>query len=346
MMQPMKVDGRKLSHAQLEEVRFKAVKAAQAGRSPTAVARELGLYPTRIFGWLAAYRSGGWDALRARKASGRPKRLTGAQLKWIYNTVTTKNPMQLRFPFALWTRAMIRALIQRKYGVKLSVISVGRLLAQMGLSCQKPLSRAFEQDATLVKRWIERDFPKLRALAKKERAVVFFSDESGVRSDFHAGTTSGIRGKTPVVRHTGKRFHLNMLSAISAKGELRFMTSRKRISAALFIEFLRRLIANYPRKIFLVVDGLPAHKAKSVQRFLDQVKDRIRLIFLPPYSPEINPDELVWNDVKNNGVGRTLIRNVRDLNRAVNSRLRLLQKNPDKVRAFFQMETTRYAAAA
>ena len=119
----------------------------------------------------------------------------------------------------------------RQYGIKLSAISVGRLLAQMGLSCQKPLSRAFEQDATLVKQWIERDFPKIRALAKKQRAVVFFADESGVRSDFHAGTTWGIRGKTPVVRHTGKRFHLNMLSAISAKGELRFMTSRKRLSA-------------------------------------------------------------------------------------------------------------------
>jgi len=219
-------------------------------------------------------------------------------------------------------------------------------MAQMGLSCQKPLSRAFEQDASLIKRWMERDFPKLRALAKKEHAVIFFSDESGVRSDFHAGTTWGIRGKTPVVAHTGKRFHLNMLSAISAKGELRFMTSRKRISAALFIEFLRRLITNYPRKIFLVVDGLPAHKAKSVQHFLAAVKDRIRLFFLPPYSPEINPDELVWNDVKNNGVGRALIRNAHDLHRAVNSRLRLLQNNPDKVRAFFQMDTTRYAAAA
>ena len=137
-----------------------------------------------------------------------------------------------------------------------------------------------------------------------------------------------------------------MLSAISAKGELRFMTSRKRISAPLFIEFLRRLVTNYPRKIFLVVDGLPAHKAKSVQHFLAGVKDRIRLFFLPPYSPEINPDELVWNDVKNNGVGRALIRNAHDLHRAVNSRLRLLQNNPDKVRAFFQMDTTRYAAAA
>ena len=308
----MKIDGRKLSHAQLEAIRFQAVKAVQAGQPPTAVARALGLYPARVFVWLAAYRAGGWDALRARKASGRPKRLTGSQLRWIYNTVTSKNPLQLQFPFALWTRAMIGTLIRRQYGIKLSAISVGRLLAQMGLSCQKPLSRAFEQDATLVKQWIERDFPKIRALAKKERAVVFFADESGVRSDFHAGTTWGIRGKTPVVRHTGKRFHLNMLSAISAKGELRFMTSRKRLSAALFIEFLRRLITNYPKKIFLVVDGLPAHKAKSVHRFVHQVKDRLRLFFLPPYSPEINPDELVWNDVKNHGVARTLIRAPRE----------------------------------
>ena len=202
----MKIDGRKLSHAQLEAIRFQAVKAVQAGQPPTAVARALGLYPARVFVWLAAYRAGGWDALRARKASGRPKRLTGSQLRWIYNTVTSKNPLQLQFPFALWTRAMIGTLIRRQYGIKLSAISVGRLLAQMGLSCQKPLSRAFEQDATLVKQWIERDFPKIRALAKKERAVVFFADESGVRSDFHAGTTWGIRGKTPVVRHTGKRF--------------------------------------------------------------------------------------------------------------------------------------------
>src|SRR5271166_1175481 len=341
----MKVDGRKLSHSQLEAIRFEAVKAVQAGQSPTAVAREMGLYTNRVFVWLAAYRAGGWDALRARKASGRPKRLTGPQLKWIYNTVISKNPTQLRFPFALWTRGMIRTLIQRKFGVKLGLVSVGRLLAQMGLTCQKPLTRAFEQDASLLKAWVERQFPRLKALAKKERAVIFFSDESGVRSDFHAGTTWGIRGQTPVVRHTGKRFHLNMLSAISAKGELRFMTSRKRISAALFIEFLRRLIMNYPRKIFLVVDGLPAHKAKSVQRYLETVKDRIRMFFLPPYAPEINPDELVWNDVKNNGVGRSLIRTPTDLDHAVNSRLRLLQRNPDKVRAFFQTDATRYAAA-
>jgi transposase len=142
----VKIDGRKLSHAQLEAIRFQAVKAVQAGQSPAAVGRELGLYTARVFVWLAAYRADGWDALRARKASGRSMRLTGSQLRWIYNTVTSRNPMQLQYPFALWTRAVIGTLTRRKYGIKLSVISVGRLLAQM-MTCQKPLSRAFERRA-------------------------------------------------------------------------------------------------------------------------------------------------------------------------------------------------------
>ena len=136
-----------------------------------------------------------------------------------------------------------------------------------------------------------------------------------------------------------------MISAISAKGELRFMTSTDKISAALFIEFLQRLILDYPRKIFLIVDGSSTHTAKSVQRYLDTRKDRIRLFFFPPYSPEVNPDELVWNDVKNNGVGRTMIRTPEDLKRAVTSSLKRLGRNPAKVRSF-QKDTTRYAAAA
>lgn len=341
----MKVDGRKLNHAHLEEIRVEAVKAVQSGKSPSEVAREMGLYPNRVFVWLAAYRAGGWDALRARKATGRPKRLTGRQLKWIFDTVTTKNPMQLKFAFALWTRAMIRTLISREFDIKLSVASVGRLLGQMGLTCQKPLTRAFEQDATLVKLWLEREFPKIQALAKKEKAAIFFGDESGVRSDFHAGTTWGKRGQTPVIEHTGRRFRLNMISAVSAKGELKFMTSIYKITAPLFIEFLKRLIVKYPKKIFLIVDGSSTHKAKAVERYLETVKDRLRLFFFPPYAPEINPDELVWNEVKTHGIGRTMIRTPNDLEQAAKSSLRRLRKNPEKVRSFFQKDTTRYAAA-
>ena len=219
----------------------------------------------------------------------------------------------------------------------------GSIVGANGVELPKAAERAFEQDATLVKQWIERNFPKICALAKKERAVVFFADESGVRSDFHAGTTWGYAAPCCPP-------HWQTLSSQYAVCDLsQRRTAVHDLAEAALSGAVHRVPApvdhKLSEKIFLVVDGLPAHKAKSVHRFVHQVKDRLRLFFLPPYSPEINPDELVWNDVKNHGVARTLIRAPRDLHRAVSSRLRLLQKNPGKVRAFFQMETTRYAAA-
>jgi transposase len=329
----------------MEAIRIRAVQQVQAGESPEVVIRALGFDARRIYEWLAKYRAGGWDALKARKAPGRAPKLSGAQLKWIYNTVTSKNPMQLKFEFALWTRAMISTLIRRKYGIRLSLASVGRLLAQLGLTCQKPLVRAFQQNPALVKQWIENDYPRIRALAKAENAEIFFEDESGVRSDFHAGTTWAKQGETPIVRSTGQRFKLNMISAISPKGHIRFMTTRKGVGAQVFITFLKRLLQGARRAVFLIVDGHPSHRSKKVKAFIESLDGKLKLFFLPPYSPELNPDELVWNDVKNNGVGKRMICSHADLERAVQSRLRLLQKNPDRVRALFQENHVRYAAA-
>ena len=342
----MRVDGRKVSHAKLEETRFEAVRRVQAGESPTAVARDMGLYTNRIFIWLAAYRSGGWDTLRSRKAMGRPKRLVAKQIRWIYDTVTTKNPLQFKLPFALWTRAQIRTLITQRFSIKLSLVSVGRLLAQLGLTCQRPLFRAYQQDSSLVERWLKEEYPKIRLQAKREKAEIFFEDESGVRSDFHSGTTWAPKGKTPVVRVTGQRFSLNMISAVSPRGELRFMVVRGGVGAAVFINFLKRLIQGQRRAIFLIVDGHPSHRAKKVKKYVESLQGKLRLFFLPPYSPELNPDELVWNDVKNNGVGRTLVHGPADLMRTVVGRLRCLQKTPKKIRSSFQHPETRYAAWA
>ena len=341
----MRVDGRKVSHAKLEETRFEAVRRVQAGEAPTAVARDMGLYTNRIFIWLAAYRSGGWDALRSRKAMGRPKRLAAKQIRWIYDTVTTKNPLQFKLPFALWTRPQIRALVAQRFSVKLSLVSVGRLLAQLGLTCQRPLFRAYQQDRSLVERWLKEEYPKIRTRAKREKAEIFFEDESGVRSDFHSGTTWAPKGQTPVVRATGQRFSLNMISAISARGELRFMVVRGGVGAGVFITFLKRLVHGQRRPIYLIVDGHPSHRAKKVKSYVESLQGKLRLFFLPPYSPELNPDELVWNDVKNNGVGRTLVHGPADLLRAVVGRLRYLQKTPEHVRSFFRHPETRYAYA-
>lgn len=339
-----KLDGRKIDHKTRETIRIRAVQQVQNGESPEAVIRALGFTRCCIYQWLAAYRAGGWDALKTGRIVGRPKKLTAGQIRWIYQTVTSKNPLQLKFQFALWTRGMIRTILWKRYRIRLSLSSIGRLLAQLGLTCQRPLVRAFQQNPSLVKQWLKKEYPRIRAQAKREGAEIFFEDESGVRSDFHAGTTWGIKGQTPIVFSTGQRFRFNMVSAVSPKGALRFMITEKSVGASVFLEFLKRLIHGRHRKIFLIVDGHPSHRSRRVREYLRTVSEQLRLFFLPPYSPELNPDEFVWNDVKNNGVGRSFIAKKQDLKTAVLSRLRYLQKNPSHVRSFFQAENTRYAA--
>lgn len=339
------MDGRALDHRTLEEIRIRAVQQVEAGESPEEVIRVLGFGRSVIYDWMAKCREGGIDALRAKPIPGRPCKLNGKQLHWIYRTVTGKNPLQLRFEFALWTRGMVRELIRERFGVRLSEVSVGRLLRKLGLSPQKPLRRAYEQDSKLVKAWRSKDYPKIRALAKRNRATIFFADEAGVRSDFHAGTTWGVKGKTPVVPATGQRFGMNLISAVSPRGDFRFMTVEGRMNAGKFIVFLERLIHRATRPLFLIVDRHPAHRAKKVLQFVRGTKGKLRLYFLPPYSPELNPDELVWNHLKNHGVGKRMIRDRDHLKRTVLGHLRSLQRLPDLVRGFFREPHVRYAAA-
>lgn len=337
-----KRDGRALDHKTLEEIRIRAVQRVEAGESPEDIIRVLGFGRTVIYDWLAKYREGGIEALRAKPIAGRPSKLAGKEIKWLYRTITSKNPLQLRFEFALWTRSMVRDLIRETFGVHLSEVSVGRLLRKLGLSPQKPLRRAYEQDRERVQKWIDEEYPKIRALAKKERASVYFGDEAGVRSDFHSGTTWAVKGQTPVVPATGQRFGLNLISAVSSRGEMRFMVVNGRMNAGRFIEFLDRLTHNQPRPVFLIVDGHPSHRSRKVSEYLRGKKGKLRLFFLPAYSPELNPDELVWNHLKNNGVGKRIIRTRDELKRVVLAHLRSLQKTPALIRSFFHQPELNY----
>jgi transposase len=341
----MKRDGRSLDHKTLTELRKRGVAAVQSGESPTGVAAALGVNVCSVFRWLAAYRRGGWGELDARKRGGRPPKLDGRALRWVYNTVTGKNPLQFKFAFALWTAAMVQELIDDRYGVRLGHSSVCRLLHQLGLSAQRPLWRAYQQNPEAVQRWVSAEFPAIRRRARQQGAQIFFADEAGVRSDFHAGTTWGRRGYTPVVSATGARFGANLISAISARGELRFMVTKGRVTAAVFTAFLKRLLVNATAPIFLIVDGHPTHRAKSVARFVAQQAGKLALFFLPPYSPELNPDEYVWNNLKTHGIGRRVITSLVQMRQMVISHLRQLQKIPELVRSFFLAPTTRYAYA-
>jgi Transposase and inactivated derivatives len=220
-------DARKLSHDTLEEMRRRAVMSVQEGQSPEIVGQALGLNRTTIYDWLALYRRGGWDALKAKPLTGRPPKLDGKKLRWIYTTVTQKNPLQLKFAFALWTREMVAALIRKRYGVSLAANSVGRLLAQLGITAQKPLHRALERDEALVQKWLKTEYPKIRKMAQNKGADIYFGDAAHMRSDHHAGRTWGKKGETPVVESTGARHGLSLISAITSKGHMRFMIKEK-----------------------------------------------------------------------------------------------------------------------
>ena len=318
-------DGRKLSHETLEEIRIRAVQQVEAGESPEVVVKALGFSRASIYNWLAAYREGGLDALKAKKLEGRPTKLSGKQIELLYRYIANKTPLQFKFAFALWTLGVVRELIMQKFGVSLSEVSVGRLLKKLGLSPQKPLWRAYQQDPEKVEAYLREEYPRIKKRAKVKKAHIFFADEASIRSDYHSGTTWAPKGETPVIRTTGARFKINMISAISARGELRFMLTEKGMTGDLFIEFLKRLIQGSEDPVFLILDGHPTHKSKKVREFVQSSNGKLELYYLPGYPPELNPDETVWAYVKHHSVGKEIITGPTEFRALVMGALRSLQ---------------------
>jgi len=337
------LDGRKLKRDTLEELRFRAIKRVEDGESPEVVIKSLGLHRASIYRWIAAYKKDGEKGLTVKTAPGKEPKLNKRQLLWLYNTIKDKNPLQLKFQFALWTREMVQKLIKDKYDISISLATVGRVLAKLGFTFQKPINRAYQQDESLVKHWVEKEFPKIQQEAKIQRADIFFADEAGVKSDYHSGKTWGVRGKTPIVKTTGARFGVNVISAISPRGQMNFMTIKGRMASDQFNNFLKRLMHNRKRKVFLIVDGLPTHKSKKVKAFVDTYKGKLKLIYLPPYSPELNPDELVWNNLKNK-IGRAMITGPDQLKSLVVKFLRGMQRSPLYVASLFYQKDVKYAS--
>jgi len=343
-MKKKTIDGRKLKHEVLTELRKRAVARVQSGESPEVVIRAMGFTRACIYNWLAMYRAGGWDALDARKRGGRPRKLKGNMIKWVYRMVVGSDPRQYKFPFALWTRSAIATLIYQRYGVRLSVNSVGRLLAQLGITPQKPLWKAYQQDPERVQKWVQEEYPAIAKEAKRWAAEIWFGDESGLRSDYHAGTTWARKGLTPVVSSTGARYRLNMLSAVNRRGRMRFMIEKKGLNADVVCHFLHRLMVGSTRPVFLIWDGHPIHKSGKVAETVRSYEGRLRVYLLPGYSPELNPGEGVWREVKAHRLGRAGVFTFMDMKSKALGALRHLARRPDKIRSFFRTKSTMYAS--
>lgn len=338
-------DARSLPAVAQEDLRFKAIKAVLDGKKQVEVAKLFDVTRQAVGKWVKAHREGGTRALKA-KPRGRPK--GGSLLPWqaaqIAKTIVDRHPEQLKLPYYLWTREAVAQLIERRFGIRLSIWTVGRYLGRWGFTPQKPVRRAFEKNPEQVRRWLEEEYPRIRKQAKREKAQIYWGDEMGLRSDHAVGRSYGRRGKTPVIPGTGKRFGCSMISAITNRGRLNFMVFKRRFRADVFVEFLRRLVRQSKRKVFLIVDGHPVHRSGKVKTWRGENVHHIRLFFLPSYSPELNPDELLNQDVKSNAVGRRRALTQHEMVTNIRSYLRSRQRQPHIVKQYFQEKHVRYAA--
>ncbi len=340
----MKRDGRKLDHATLEEFRLLALRRVREGEKPSAVVKSLGMNRTSIYRWLkaAAGRGKGERALAARPATGRPTKLTPTQQAQVFRWINGKDPRQYGLDFGLWTRQIAATLIEQKFGVGLGLTAVGRLLARLGLTPQKPLQRAYQRDPQAIERWQRETYPGIAAAARQSGADVYFWDESGFRADTVHGKTWAPKGKTPVIQRPGQRQSISAASAVNAKGGFWFATYQGALNAELFIELLKKMMKGRIKPVHLVVDGLPAHKKSNVREYIASTQGKLTMHVLPGYAPDLNPDELVWSHVKRTGVARNPLRAGEKLELRIEQQLHDVQKNRRLVRSFFGTPSVAY----
>jgi transposase len=340
----MKQDGRKLDHRTLEVIRKMAVQRVREGEKPSQVIASYGFSRPVIYRWLKAAkgRGKGLRALASRQGTGRPRKLTAKQERQVFRWINGKNPRQYQLEGVLWSRAIVRALIQREFGVGLSLASVGALLARLGLTPQKPLQRAYQRNPEAIERWKRESYPAIAREARETQADLYFWDESGFRADAVQGKTWGVKGETPVVEVPGQRQSISAASAVSAKGAFWFSTYTGGMNGERFVELLKKLMSHRKKPLHLVLDSLSAHKTAGVKDYVSSTNGKLALHFLPGYAPELNPDELVWSHVKRTGVARSPLQKGEKLEPRIHDQLEQIQHDPKLVRSFFQHPDVTY----
>ena len=338
---------RKLPAAAQEERRRQVIGLRQAGLTYRSIAEQVGLSRTGVIDICQRFAAEGAKGLVSKPRGRKPdeqRLLDAVQEAEVQGLIRRHTPDELGLPFALWSRAAVGALIARRCGVALAVRTVGKYLARWGFTAQKPIRRAYEQDPAAVRRWLRREYPAIIAQARQVRGIVFWGDETGLRSDDVRGRSYAPRGRTPLVRVCHKRAGLSLVSAVTNRGELRWMIVDGAVNAPTLIRFLGRLVRDARRKVFLILDRLKVHRARLTRDWLAAHRSEIEVHYLPPYSPELNPDEGVNADLKQAVTRKAPARSKQQLKRAAISHMRSLSKRPKRIRAIFRHQQFRYAA--
>lgn len=342
-----KIDARKLSTDAQQQIRYQVIRLRKQGRTHKEISAITGVHRSTCVAWWNLYKNEGKKALRIKKR-GRPigscRKLSNEQEKEIRKAIRDKCPDQLKLPFALWTRIAVQQLIRELWGIKVPIRTIGDYLKRWNFTPQKPLKRAYEQNPKAVKKWLDEEYPAIQQKAKKEDAEIHWGDETGLCNDSYHGRSYAPRGKTPAIKLSARCKRVNLISSITNQGKVRFMIYKNRMNADTFIKFMKRLIKDADRKIFLITDNLKVHHSYKARDWLIEHTDQIEVFFLPSYSPELNPDEYLNCDLKAGVHSGAPARTQEQLKDKALSHLRKLQKLPKRVMKYFKHPKIAYAA--
>ena len=342
-----KTDARRLKPEVQQQLRNQAARLFKKNWRKKDIAVALGVSHVTVSRWHSVYKQHGRKGLKITKRGrrkGQLRTLSPEQEKQLRNTIIDKCPDQLKMPFALWTRGAVQELIYHLWSIQMPIRTVGEYLMRWNFTPQKPLKRAYEQNPKAVKQWLEEDYPEIAAKAKAEKAEIHWGDETGLANNCQHGRSYSLRGKTPVLRLPAKKERINLISSVTNQGKSRFMIYDGTMNSDTLIKFLRRLIKDAGRKIYLIMDNLRVHHSKPVKKWVKEHNDQIELFFLPSYSPELNPDEYLNCDLKDGVHSKVPSRSKKDLKKKALSHLRKIQKSPDRVKSYFKHPKIAYAA--
>jgi transposase len=346
----MKEDIRTIGQEAQYQLRRQVVRLKEAGRRNLEIAVITGLTRQSIHAIWKRYQSGGLEAIKLKtrgRTLGAQRRLSAEQENELKRLMIDKTPEQLKFKFALWTRAAVKIVAYNHFKIDLPLRTISDYLKRWGFSAQKPVKRAYEQNPEVVSRWLNSTYPAIAARAREEEAEINWGDETGVEANDYTAKGFAPKGCTPVLRLSGQSHQprVKMMSAITNQGQVRFMLYEEKMTGVVFIKFLSRLVHDSQKKIFLIVDNLKVHHSRPVKQWLAKEgnSQRIELFYLPSYSPELNPDERLNADLKGQVRTGLVARNKEQVKRKIRSAMKTIQRRPARVRKYFHDPIIAYA---